>query len=142
MPPRVSLHRAIVAVAGLGLVAVGLWLTHAVLGPVPGPGHVDGRGLFVEYFVVPPVTVGGLMLASLAVGSASTGTSDRLVRPIAYLAAALLAVSLPLAYVVFLSGPGVDSRLSNYRDWYVLALLLAAIGITVDTVARFVRARW
>ena len=117
---------------GVALIGFGLLLTKGTYHPLPpGEPHVDGRGLFAPLLITPAAALGGIFLAkSLMVFKQLQARS--IVRLFVYLMSAVVAVSLPVSYMVFYTGPDMSSKLSTYYDWYMFSPILSTLSVITE----------
>jgi len=130
------LKNRIIAIGGLllGIPFIGfsLYMTHGTYHPLPpGQPHIDGRGLFAPLFITPIASIGGILVAK-SVMAINQSPVWRTVRLCLYSLSAIAAVSLPVTYMLFFTGPDMSSTLSDYYDWYMFSPILSALSVLAE----------
>ncbi len=124
----------LVLLLGIALLGFSLYITQANYHPLP-PGHtpIDGRGLFAPLIIVPLASLGGILVAKSLMALKQLQTRA-LVRLFLYSISATVAVSLPVAYMLFFTGPDIGSDPSIYYDWYLFSPILSPLTVFAEGI--------
>lgn len=116
----------------ISFIGSGLLLTHGTYHPLPpGQPPIDGRGLFAPLIITPIASIGGILVAKSGVALYQSPVRTT-VRLCLYTILAIVAVSLPVTYMLFFTGPDMSSTLSDYYDWYMFPPILSALSILAE----------
>lgn len=125
----VAIGEILLAISFIGF---SLHMTHGTYHPLPpGQPHIDGRGLFAPLIITPIASIGGILVAKsvIAINQSPVRTTVRLCL---YSLSAIAAVSLPVTYMLFFTGPDMSSTLSSYYDWYMFSPILSALSVLAE----------
>lgn len=127
--------RLIFVVIGVTLVLYALKMTIEVYRPMPGPGHIDGRGLFTGFIVPPVAAVGGVLLGHAVAHKITFFKQPLFVRPLLYPTFAVIAIIPSVGYILFFSGEYVPRELSYYLEWFIIPLIIGLIAWAVSELS-------